>query len=152
MCPRRHCHEETRIEDRQPASRNVQLKHYTTCPLSKSKHVIFGTRPSSRLYHFLKNFIGVQLTYSVVLLSGVQQSQSVLQIHLSILFRFFPHIGCYRILSRVPCAIQQVLVTHAFYIQQCNLMAQEQHIRFQASSCWLRIFSCGSLPPSGHSE
>ena len=28
------------------------------------------------------------------------------QIHISTLFRFFSHIGHYRILSRVPCAIQ----------------------------------------------
>ena len=31
-------------------------------------------------------------------------------------FRFFPHIGYYRVLSRVPCAIQQVLVSDLFYI------------------------------------
>ena len=34
-------------------------------------------------------------------------------------FRYFSHIGYYRILSRVPCAIQQVLVDYLFYIQQC---------------------------------
>ena len=34
-------------------------------------------------------------------------------------FRFFSRIGYYRILSRVPCAIQQVLVDYLFYIQQC---------------------------------
>ena len=34
-------------------------------------------------------------------------------------FRFFSHIGHYRVLSRVPCAIQQVLICYLFYIQQC---------------------------------
>ena len=30
-------------------------------------------------------------------------------------FRFFPHIGYYKILSRVPCAIQQVMVIYFIY-------------------------------------
>ena len=34
-------------------------------------------------------------------------------------FRFFSHVGNYRALSRVPCAIQQVLISCLFYIQQC---------------------------------
>ena len=34
-------------------------------------------------------------------------------------FRFFSHIGHYRVLSRGPCAIQQVLISYLFYIQQC---------------------------------
>ena len=34
-------------------------------------------------------------------------------------FKFFSHLGYYRILSRVPCAIQQVLVGYLFEIQQC---------------------------------
>ena len=37
----------------------------------------------------------------------------------SFFFRFLTHVGYYRILSRVPCAIQQVLVGYLFYIQQC---------------------------------
>ena len=34
-------------------------------------------------------------------------------------FRFFSHIGHYRVLSSVPCAIQQVLIRYLFYIEQC---------------------------------
>ena len=34
-------------------------------------------------------------------------------------FKFFSHIGHYRVLSRVPCAVQQVLVVYLFYIQWC---------------------------------
>ena len=32
---------------------------------------------------------------------------------------FFSHIGHYRVLSRVPCAIQQVLISNLFYIVKC---------------------------------
>ena len=34
----------------------------------------------------------------------------------SFLFRFFSHRGYYRVLSRVPCAIQQVLISYLSYI------------------------------------
>ena len=36
--------------------------------------------------HLKKFYIGVQLIYNVVLVSGVQQSDSVIHIHVSILF------------------------------------------------------------------
>ena len=29
--------------------------------------------------------------------------------------KFFPHVGHYRVLNRVPCAIQQVLISYLFY-------------------------------------
>ena len=54
---------------------------------------------------FLKNFIEIQLIYNVVLVSGLQQSDSVICI-CTFFFRFFSIIGYYKILSRVPCAIQ----------------------------------------------
>lgn len=43
-----------------------------------------------------------------MLVSGVQQCDSFLHIRISTLFfffRFFSHIGHYRVLSRVPCAV-----------------------------------------------
>ena len=50
-----------------------------------------------------------------MLVSVVQQSESV--VHISTLcFSFFPRIGHYRVLNRVPCAIQQVLISYLFYI------------------------------------
>ena len=54
---------------------------------------------------FLKklNFIGVELIYNVVLVSGVEQSELVMNINISILFS---HIGYYKLLSRFVCAIQ----------------------------------------------
>ena len=48
-------------------------------------------RTSSFIY-FLKICIGVQLIYNVVLVSGVQQSESVIYIHISTLFQIlFPY-------------------------------------------------------------
>ena len=47
---------------------------------------------------------------NVLLVSGVWQNDSVIHIHVSVLFQILFPIGYYRILSRVPCAIQQVLV------------------------------------------
>lgn len=37
-----------------------------------------------------------------------------------IFLRFCSHIGYYRVLSRAPCAIQQVLTGYQFYISQCE--------------------------------
>ena len=54
------------------------------------------------------SFIDIQLIYSVVLVSSVQQSESV--------FNFFSHIGHYRVLNRAPWAIQQVLISYLFII------------------------------------
>ena len=54
--------------------------------------------------------------YSVVLISSVQQHDSFTYTYRSIFFRFFSFIGYYKILSRVPCAIQQVLLGYLFYI------------------------------------
>ena len=62
---------------------------------------------------FLK-FIGVQLTYNGMLFSGIQQSESVT--HISIVFRFFSHIGYYRLLSRSPSAILLNLNIRNIYI------------------------------------
>ena len=45
-------------------------------------------------------FIQVQLTYSVVVVSAVQQSDSVIY---ESFFRFFSLTGHYKMLSRVPC-------------------------------------------------
>ena len=46
----------------------------------------------SSSYFFKLIFIGVQLIYNVVLVSAVQQSESVIHLHISILFQIlFPH-------------------------------------------------------------
>ena len=38
-------------------------------------------------------------------------------IRISTIFQILPHIGHYPVLSRVPCAIQQVLIRYLLYIQ-----------------------------------
>ena len=43
------------------------------------------------------------MIYSVVLVSGIEQSESVKHIHIFPLFYIFSHIGHYGILSRIPC-------------------------------------------------
>ena len=69
---------------------------------------------------FKENCIGISLTYTIMLVSAIQCSESVT--HKSILFRFFSCIDHYRVLSRVLCAIQQVLISYLFYIwlRQCQ--------------------------------
>ena len=59
--------------------------------------------PFSLLLHF---YFILELIYNVVLVSGVQQNDSVIHTHELFFFRFFSHIGYYRILNRGPCAIQ----------------------------------------------
>ena len=62
---------------------------------------------------FLK--IGAQLLYNVVLVSPLQQSESVICIHIFPLFWIsFPSRSLQR-LSRVPCTTQQVLISYLFY-------------------------------------
>ena len=53
---------------------------------------------------FKKKCIGVQLIYNVVLVSGVQQSESVIQIHMSPLsLAFFPIWSLQSIDLSSPC-------------------------------------------------
>ena len=50
-------------------------------------------------------FLFLLLFYNVMLISGVQQSDSVIHINVSI-FQILSHIGYYRLLNRVSCAIE----------------------------------------------
>ena len=60
-------------------------------------------------------FIGVEFIYNVVLVSGVQQSESFTQIHnIHSFLDSFPYTSLH-VLSRVLCAIQYVLFID-FYI------------------------------------
>ena len=68
---------------------------------------------------FLTQFlfqIGVQLIYKLQMNSRVIRSY----IHIEpFFFRFFSHTDYYRILSRVPWAVEWVLVDYLSYIQSC---------------------------------
>ena len=62
-------------------------------------------------------FIGVSLLFNVVLLSTVQQNESAIHIHISLLsFGLPPHSGCHSPLSRVPYTIQYVLIIYNIII------------------------------------
>ena len=62
---------------------------------------------------------------SVVLVSAVLHSDSVVHIHVSILFQIFSQLGCNRILSRVPCVI---------YSKKKNYITQDLNLSTQ--ECW----------------
>ena len=63
-------------------------------------------RAEKRVFFKLINFlVEVQLIYNIVLVSGVQHSDSVIHIYI-FFFRSFSLICYYKILSIVPCAIQ----------------------------------------------
>ena len=70
------------------------------------------------LIDLLLIFIGVQLIYTVVLVSGYSKVNQLYIYRYPLFFRFFSSLSHYRVLSRVPCAIQKV-ISYLFYIQQC---------------------------------
>ena len=59
------------------------------------------------------------MLYNVILVSGIQQSEAVIYIHVHTPFRFFSHIGHYRALSRAPCAIYCRSLLYILYIVMC---------------------------------
>ena len=59
--------------------------------------------------------IGVYLINNVVIVPGGQQRDSAIHIHASILSKTPSHPGYHITQSRVPCAVQQVIVGYAFY-------------------------------------
>ena len=60
-------------------------------------------------------FIRVWLLYNVASVSTVQQSDSAICVYISPLFLISSHLDNHRALSRVPCVIQQVLISCLFY-------------------------------------
>ena len=71
-----------------------------------------------RIELFLKLiFVGVDLLYSIVLVSAVQQSGSAIWLYVPPLFWIPSHLAYHRALGKVSCAIQQVLISYLFYTQ-----------------------------------
>ena len=87
-----------------------------------------------RKLYTIKNFIGLELIYNAVLLilSGIQQSESV--IHTSTLLEYFPHIGHYKVLSRVLCAIQQGFVCVCSATQSYSVLCDPKDCSLPGSS------------------
>ena len=69
----------------------------------------------SLLLFFFKHLYWSIIALQVVLVSAVQQSEAVIRIHISTLFRSPSNLGHHRALSRAPCAIQWVLISYLFY-------------------------------------
>ena len=64
-----------------------------------------------------KNYIGVELIYNAVLVSGVQQSESFIYTHISTLFYILsPYVSQYKVLNRTACSIQKFLISYLFCI------------------------------------
>ena len=70
---------------------------------------------------FLFCFFKINFYWSIVALqcyvSTVQQNESAIHIHIPLFFGFPSHLGHHSTLSRVPCAIQYVLISCLFYTQ-----------------------------------
>ena len=64
------------------------------------------------------------MLYNVIILLGIQQNGSFMDIHLSIFSRLFSHIGYYRILSRVSCAIHRSLLITYFMYSSVNVKSK----------------------------
>ena len=71
-------------------------------------------------YIFLKKFIGVQHLQCCITFRCTAKWISYMYTYIhSFFFRFFSHIGHYRVLNRIPSAIQHVLISCLFYIYWC---------------------------------
>ena len=62
--------------------------------------------PHLQAFHSIFFFFKVELTYNVVLVSGVQHSDLVIYIDI-FFYRFSSLIGYYKMLSIVSCAVQE---------------------------------------------
>ena len=67
------------------------------------------------LYSRFIYLVGVYLFYTIVSVSAVQKSESAIWIYIAPLSGFPSHLGHRRALSRVPSAVQQVLVSYLLY-------------------------------------
>ena len=95
-------------KQRQPLYWQNNWSH-SNCPLQIAK--------CAYMHYLLKNYLGVQLIYNAVLVSGVQQSDSFIYIHISTLFQILsPYVGQYKVLSRIACSIQKFLISYLFCI------------------------------------
>ena len=81
-------------------------------PKSRPPLVVCSTRRASpnncflshSCHFFFKKFFCKMVDYSAVLVSGVSKVNQAYVCTYARFFRFFPNRGCYRVLSRVPCA------------------------------------------------
>lgn len=72
--------------------------------------------PNVVIMRILFIFTGVWLLYNVILVSAIQHSESAICIRISPLYGFLSRLGNHRALSRILCAIQQILISYLLYI------------------------------------
>ena len=102
---------------------------------------------------------GTQVVYSVVLVSGIQQGESVVHMHISTLFGFFSCISHYRVLSRVPCVIYVCMLSsfcHLWLFATLRAVAHQSHLSmgFSRQEYWSGL-PCpppGDLPDQGSNQ
>jgi len=82
------------------------------------------------------------LISNIVLVSRVQQSESVTCVHIYTLFRLFSHIVHYTLLSRVLCAIQLYhhLNNIVFQFRSVGHFPMYLGFSFSLLSLWLNLF------------
>ena len=85
-----------------------------------------------RYYLIKKNVIGVQLIYNVVLVSSIQQTESVIHIHISALFLDSFPIQIDRVLSGVLYAIVGPYSLSILYIAVCICQSQSLNLPLPA--------------------
>ena len=71
------------------------------------------------------------------------------KLHTSSFFGIFFHLGHYRALSRVPCAVQQVLISNLVYTQQCIYVRRRQWQPIQYS-CLENLVDGGAWQAAVH--
>ena len=77
-----------------------------------------------------------------------------IHIYVSVLFRFFSHLGCYIILSRVPCSIQLLLLFNhlspSWLFMTPWTPAHQASLSFTISQSLLKLRSTELVMPSSH--
>ena len=86
-----------------------------------NKHILHSNKEKLYINFFIVlSFIEVQLTYIVVIISAMQQSDSVIHIHTSILFQIiFLHRLSQNFGQSSLCYVHQVPIGQLFHIPQC---------------------------------
>ena len=98
-------------------SQNLPCGHLFVILEMVSKELLHLVTMEDRIGIFVtENFIDIQLIYSVMPISAIQQRDSVIHIH-SFLKTFFSIIVHHEILSIVPCATQQEFVVYPSYME-----------------------------------
>ena len=66
-------------------------------------------------FYFFNYYFSLESSWYIMLLvSAVQRWESV--IHYPLFFRVYSHIVNYRVLNKIPCAIQYVLISYLSYL------------------------------------